>query len=373
MRFPMKMRGHHTGRRPVPIWQAEPSTSSMSSTRVTLAANAVLGVLLFCLAACSSDATPAPAQACVEGERVLNAGFYAFFEPVSYSAESDPASPGFNTHLGYEADLLTALEAMKDSGLSFSRQGIGDWPGIWLQSAGPDYDIVGGGITILDSRTRDASGERVITFTSGHITFRQSLLIRAEDTERIVSHDDLTSDMGVGAVADTTGEFRLLELTGLVDAAGTLAAGVRVDTPRGTVVADGSANYSITPAGDSPNVEGRSHLYPPSETMPQVVYFRDDEGLLDALASGRIDAVGRGEIGNRYVAVAPGDAYRVTALDAQTETGGFTLAAADGELAACLNERLNWLTDDRRIGYGAWLDDPAVFMDRAETWNDRMH
>ena len=99
--------------------------STIVSTRVTLTTATVLGMWLFCLAACSSDVAPAPSQACVDGERVLNAGFYAFFEPVSYSAEADPASPGFNTHLGYESDLLTALEAMKDSGLSFYRQGIG--------------------------------------------------------------------------------------------------------------------------------------------------------------------------------------------------------------------------------------------------------
>ena len=40
-------------------------------------------------------------------------GFYPFFKPVSYSEDSDPASPGFTRHLGYEADLLTALEAME--------------------------------------------------------------------------------------------------------------------------------------------------------------------------------------------------------------------------------------------------------------------
>ena len=311
----------------------------------------------------------------MDGEGVLNAGFYAFFEPVSYSAEADPASPGFNTHLGYESDLLTALEAMKDSGLSFYRQGIGAWPDIWLQSSGPQYDIIGGGITILDSRTLDAAGQKVVIFTSGHIIFRQSLLIRSEDAEHIATHDNLTSDMSVGVIAGTTGESRLLELTGLVGADGTLAAGVRVDTPRGMVVADGSANYVITAAGESPNLEGRNHLYPPSETMPQVIYLGDETGeveLIEALDAGRIDALARGEIGNRAATRASDDSLVVTALDVQTEIGGFTLAAEDGELASCIDERVNWLTDDRRIGYGEWLDDPSVFMRRAEMWNDRV-
>ena len=119
---------------------------------------------------------------------------------------------------------------MEGAGLSFSRRGIPVWDGL-LQSAGTTYDTSGGGITILDSRTRDATGKGVVAFTSGHVAFRQSLLVRAEDAERLASHDDLTNDVRVGALSGTTGEFRLLELTGLVDSDGILTAGVSIDTP----------------------------------------------------------------------------------------------------------------------------------------------
>ncbi len=309
---------------------------------------------------------------CTDGNRVLNVGFYAYFAPVSYSAAEAPAAAGFNIHRGYEADLLTALEALEDAGLSFARRGIDVWPGIWLRSAGADYDLVGGGITILDSRTRDATGQHVVNFTSGHITFRQSLLVRAAEAARLATHDDLTSDVRVGALAGTTGEFRLLELTGLVDANGVLAAGTRVETPAGTVIADGSTGYVITAAGTSPNLAGRRHLYPPSEAMPQVVYLGDVAGeteLLAALGAGRIDALARGEIGNRDAAHAAGGAFVVTALDDAIELGGLTLAVADAALAACLDERINWLTDYRQIGYSEWVADPAVFRKRAELWN----
>ena len=310
-------------------------------------------------------------EAC--SDDVLNVGFYAFFAPVSYSAGEDPESDGFNTHLGYEADLLTALEAMEGAGLSFNRHAIAVWEDIWLQSAGPEYDIVGGGITILDSRTRDATGEEVVTFTSGHITFRQSLLVRAEDAERLDSYDKLTSDVHVGALAKTTGEFRLLELTGLVDADGVLAAGVRIDTPEGTLVADGSANYVITAAGESPGLAGRQHLHPSSETLPQVIYPGSESGeteLLEALGAGEIDAIARGEIGNRDASSIFERAFVVAVFDDAAEYGGFTLAAGD-DLAACLDEKINWLTDNRRIGYGEWVEDLAVFMQRARMWNNR--
>ena len=79
-----------------------------------------------------------PAETCVDGGAALNVGFYAFFAPVSHSAESDPASPGFGIHEGYEAALLTALEAIPGAGLKFSRAPIAEWDGIWLRPAAAD-------------------------------------------------------------------------------------------------------------------------------------------------------------------------------------------------------------------------------------------
>ena len=61
----------------------------------------------------------------------------------------------------------------------------------------------------------------------------------------------------------------------------------------------------------------------------------------------------------------------VTALDAEVEIGGFTLDADDVELASCIDERIDWLTDERRISYSEWLEEPSVFMRRAEKWVDR--
>ena len=271
---------------------------------------------------------------------------------MSYSADPDPAAAGFDVHLGYEADLLTALEAMAGLDLSLARHGIAAWEGIWLLPAGPQYDVVGGGITILESRTRDDAGGEEIVFTAGHIEFRQSLLVRAEDAKRLARHQDLSSAVRVGVLAGTTGEARLLELTGIADAAGVLAAGTRVDMAGGTVIADGSAAYAITAAGATPGLEGRRHLQPATVDQPRVVYFTDDRALIEALSAGRIDAIAKGEIGNR-AADARGAAggFVVTALDSRAEIGGFALGAADAALAACLDRHIAWLTDGGRIGY----------------------
>ena len=305
--------------------------------------------------------------------RVLNVGFYAYFAPVSYSADSDPTSDGFNTHLGYEADLLTALESIANNGLSFSRKAISEWPGIWLKAAEPEYDIIGGGITILDSRRQDATGTPLVAFTVGHIKFRQSLLVRAEDAQRLSHYADLTQDVRVGVLAGTTGEARLLEITGFVDANGILTLGTHIETPQGTFVSDGTAAYKITAADASPNLAGRTHLYLPAEEMPQVVYLGTEAGeseLLEALAEGKIDAVARGEVGNREATAVSDDAFVVTALDEQVEYGGFTLALENTELLAYLNWWIDYLTDSGNIGYAEWSQDRNVFMARAQMWYD---
>ena len=352
--------------RPFVLAASGDATLALDNIRVTNACRAV--------DACGADATavPSPRRACAPPGTTLRYGFYAFFAPVSHSADEDPAAPGYRLHRGYEADLVTALEALEGAGLAFQRQPIGAWTGIWLRSAGPDLDVVGGGITILDSRTRNAEGDIVVRFTDGHIAFRQSLLVRAEDAQRLATHAMLTSDARVGALADTTGEARLLQLTGLADSTGRLAAGARVETPRGTVTADGTANYRITSAEVTANMAGRTRLRPPDDSKPQVIYLGYERGeveLLDALRRGDIDAVARGEIGNSDAAAASGGRFTVTALDAEAEFGGFTVAADNPALLGCLNDKLRWLTNDGRIGYRQWRHDSGVFLARAEAWN----
>ena len=181
-------------------------------------------------------------------------------------------------------------------------------------------------------------------------------------------------------LANTTGEARLLQLTGLADARGVLAAGVRVETPGGTVTADGSAGYFITAAGESPSLAKRLSLQPPDAAAPRVLYLGGGLGeaepigeaaLIAALRAGRVDAIARGEIGNSDAAHASGGELAVAARDRRVEWGGMALAAHDAELTACLNERIDWLTDGRRIGYPEWRADPAVFLRRAEAWNAR--
>ena len=315
-------------------------------------------------------------EACTHGGRVLNAGFYSDFKPVSYSRDRTPGSPGFDVHRGYEADLLTALEAMEGAGLSFSRRGIGDpFSGIWLKAARPEYDLVGGGITIREDRTRNDAGKKVVVFTSGHISFLQTLLVRAADKERLADYDRLTSADRVGVVAETTGEERLLQLTGLTDEKGVLAAGAKVAVEGGSVVtADGGKDYVITAAGESEQLSRRKSIAPAGPTMPQVRYYAREEVMLDALKNGDIDAVARGNIGNGDASAASRGALVVSVQDpdpAKRERGGFALDADDAALAACLDRKIRLLTDDGRIDYSDWRANPSVFTERARSLGKR--
>lgn len=327
----------------------------------------------------SSPTAPAPAPAptapapvrCAEDGRVLEFGFFGLYEPISYRGNPDPASPAFDEHLGYEADLLSALEAMDGAGLSFNRRGIDVWPGIWLLPATPEFDVVGGGITSLEERTRDASGELAVAFTSGHITFRHSLLVRGVDAAELAEYSNLTNEVRVGVSVATTGESRFLRIVGLIDENGVLLAGTLVTTPEGTLTADGSDAYRIGAGGSSENLAGRSHLEPPSPGYPQVVFFGPEsvraEQLL-ALANGEVDALAGEEIEARAAEQVAGGLFVVTALDTEVELGGFALDRSEEVLLACLDDKLDYLTDERRIGYAEWLANPLVFLERAEAW-----
>ena len=321
--------------------------------------------------------TPAPvpvaptASRCTEEGRVLEFGFFALYEPISYRGRADSMPDASGEHLGYEADLLTALEAMDGAGLLFNRRGIDVWPGIWLLPATPEFDLVGGGITILEERTRDASGMPAVAFTSGHIVFRHSLLVRATDASRLAEYSDLTGEDRVGVAVQTTGESRFLRIVGLIDGDGVLLAGTAVSTPGGIVVADGSDSYRIAASGSSANLAGRSHLEPPSAGFPRVVFFGPESGRadhLEALANGQVDALANDEIGNRLAERASTGLLVVTALDTEAELGGFALDQGDDTLLTCLDDKLNYLTDERNIGYAEWLVNSSVFLERAEAW-----
>ena len=352
----------------------------MPLRRLLLAVSAVIAAIA-AVAGCSPGEAPAadppgetlilPAvnTGCAPGQ-VLNFAFFTDFAPVSYGVGDAGDPEGSVVHLGYESDLVDALEAMDGSGLRFRRIPVSEWTDIWLLPATGGVDIAGGGISIVESRTRDDQGTTVVAFTSGHIQYRQSLLVREGDVQRYASFDHLSGGDRVGASRNTTNEQRLLELTGITGPNGVLAAGTRVHTADGVVIADGTSDYVITAAGASGNIKTRIRIEPPSPTQPEVYYEFSEPTALYALAAGGIDAVVSEAISNTEAAAAyrGGGVLAVSALDETVEWGGWTLRAGDAALLACLNAKIDYLTDNQRIGFPEWHEDNQVFIERALAW-----
>ena len=137
-------------------------------------------------ALCPPHIRKATAKGLACAEAVLNLGFYAYFEPVSYSAAADPDSAEFNLHHGYEADLLTALEAMDDAGHDLqSDRPSQNGKAFGCARPAPNLTSSAAASPSWTPAVRDRTGAEPITFTSGHIAFRPSLLVYTEDAHAL--------------------------------------------------------------------------------------------------------------------------------------------------------------------------------------------
>ena len=320
----------------------------------------LLVAVLLVLQACSSDEPP---SLCPGTPEVMRLGFYADYSPISALDDSDDAS----VHVGYEADLLSAIERMDNTNLRFERVSVTEWTGIWLLPATDRYDIVGGGISILDSRVRDADGQIVVEFSRGHIDFRSSLLIREEDAARISAPTDLAPGDVVGLYRNTTSESWLLRELGITDSDGVLRAGTRVSLEAGIVEADGTDRYTIGPGRSSPELADRRAIT--ASDGPELRYLGDSaEAQVQLLESGVITAIGDDTIAAQSIAQESGGSLTVVGLGSDVSRGGFVLATGDERLD-CLNERIRWLTDDGEVEFAAWLSNEQIFTQRADQWN----
>ena len=341
-------------------------------------------VLLLLAAGCGNGSQPADACAGVPGtlDRLesppvnIRYGFYTDFNPISYAETQDPDDPGFNMPRGYEPDLIEAAVRLSRDRFQVTPAGIGSpFGGIWLKSASGRFDMVGGGITALEGRRFDPDDPEtpLITFGTGHVRFLQSLLVRADSP--VTSHDDLDSSTSVGVLRDTTGESRLLRLTGITDGEGYVRAGTVItlgdDSEEGSEVTAGAGTHRITSSGSTKGIRSRVRLRAPGDDVPLVLYFSSEAEQVAAVKDGRVDAAARGEIGNLIAARAAGGLLRVTAVDAENpETGAFSYPnTPEGDsLRLAMDILVNCLTDGGEIGFARWHENPGVFLERARRY-----
>ena len=297
-------------------------------------------------------------------------GFFTHFNPLSYAETQDPDDPAFDVPRGYEPDLVEAAAALSRNRLRVAPAGIGSpFRGIWLKSASGRFDMVGGGITALEERRFDPDYPEIplITFGAGHVRFLQSLLVR--DGSPIMNHGDLDSSTSVAVTRGTTGESRLLQLTGITDGEGYVRAGtvIRLGDGSGEVTAE-ARTHRITAAGSTEAIRNRVRLLAPGDDVPLVVYFSSDAEQVAALEDGGVDAVARGETGNLVLARASGGRLRVTAVNAENpEIGAFSYpnTPKGDNLRLAMDALVNCLTDGGKIGFASWHENPEVFLERA--------
>lgn len=225
---------------------------------------------------------------------------YAHFTPISYGAGQ-----------GYEADLARAVA--RQWGVQAAFIPIEVFDGIWLAPArtDPGCDIAIGGISPTAERERQGA-----VFGPTTASFAQSLLVRAGDygSGRITGYGSFAgTSMVIGVVPGTTG-----------------------------------ASYAAQRAAEA--------------SLPPTVlrdYPSEDE-LLVALDRGEIQAIARGEIGNRYQQQL--DPTLIT-IDLRDFGEGFAMALdpANATLPDALTDALAAVTDGGTIGYPQWSADPGVF------------
>lgn len=228
---------------------------------------------------------------------------YTHFTPVSYGDGE-----------GYEADLVRAVARHWNVEPVFIP--IDRFDGIWLTPTGPEpgCDLAIGGISPTPERRAQGA-----VFGPGTASFSQSLLVRRADydSEKITGYSSFAgTTMVIGVVPGTTGE-----------------------------------SYARQRAAEAALPDSVFRVYP------------SEDELLPALRAGAIDAIARGEIGNRYQQTLDPSMVTIDLRDFG-ESFAMALDPANPDLHAALAGALDTVREHGAIGYSDWLNDPEVFDDR---------
>ena len=329
-------------------------------------------MLLF-LAACGDDngstpmpvipqVSPVPVPAPEPEPSILNLGFYTQTFPISGLVDGE--------HAGYEAGLVDGLEAMDGAGFRFERHPRHEWPGHYLLSSTDEYDVMTGGIWIRDSRRFDEDGVEQVAFTDGHLTNSSTFLVRAEDAGKYSVFGPLPDGSTIAVSRDGASEIDVLVMHGYASEDGVLIEGMRVFTPSGVVVADGTDAYRIRTGDNSPSLAGRTLILPPDEGA-RIYVIRPGLTLderVELLIAGEIDVFLRDEITGLYLQNQWSGQVVISAIGDLSGTIGFTVDVDDVALLHRLNEAINYLTNDGAIDFETWLANPTVFTERALAW-----
>jgi ABC-type amino acid transport substrate-binding protein len=230
---------------------------------------------------------------------------YSEFRPVIYGDGE-----------GYEADLLRAVAELWQVKVQFFPERI--YEGIWrLPSRSYTLcDVSAGGMTPTLSRLQEGT-----QFSAMTTLFDQSLLVRKQDfvSGKIVAYRSFkNTNLKIGVVPGTTGE-----------------------------------KYAYARAKEN--------------GLPLTIFvqYASESQLLPALLNHKIDAIARGEIGNKYQASLNQDL--VTIAKKKCDEGfAFAVDKNNPRLTSALNEAIREITNNGMITFDDWFKDHTVFSRRAK-------
>ena len=256
------------------------------------------GLLTAILAIALTVVRPVEASPKLRQDGTLTVCSYTQFAPISYGDGQ-----------GYEPDLLRAVADRWGVGISFTH--IEQFDGIWLTPSRLGCDVAVSGITPTQERKDQGA-----VFSPPTASYAQSLLVRRSDHEsgRVVGYKSFVgTNMTIGVVPGTTGESFAWQ------------RGAEVGLPRSVF---------------------RQHV--------------GEDKLLAALKKGEIDAIARGEIGNRYQQTLDPSLLTIDFRDFG-DRFAMSVDPANADLQKQLAEALAVITRDGKLGFLQWIDDPAVF------------
>ncbi len=239
---------------------------------------------------------------------VLNVISYSEFKPISYGERGE----------GYEGDLLRAVAKLWNIDIQFYPESI--YEGLWCLPS-KKYtiaDIAMGGMTPSNSRIKQGA-----LFSIGTTSFDQSLLVRKKDYKsgRIVSYQSFKkNNLKIGVVPGTTGEFY-------------------------------------------------AHLRAKENRLPSNVFvqYASESELLPALLNGKVDAIARGEIGNKYQ---ESKNKELVTIAKKSFGEYFAFATSDNTLTDNLNRAIRKITNNGKITYSQWDKKHTVFLERVNQLTD---
>lgn len=229
---------------------------------------------------------------------VITVCSYTQFAPISYGHGE-----------GYEADMLRAIADQWRVGIEFIP--VEQFDGIWLTPSRLGCDIAIGGITPTQERKDQGA-----VFSPTTASFAQSLLVRRADYDsgKIINYGSFVgTKMIIGVVPGTTGE-----------------------------------SFAWQRAAEA--------------GLPRSVFrqYEGEDELLVALKRGEIDAIARGEVGNRYQ---QGLDAELLTIDLRDFGEGFAMSLdpANVDLQKQFAEALASITQGGTAGFRQWAADHGVF------------